>query len=254
MKKWFGTYGFIVIALLVAALSIPMEGYAVDIKEVVSTSPAWQTFTNRDGSGLYHEVLREVFGLYGIPVRHVYAKSGRSEELLLENEADMMTCDDSAQPPLVLGRYPMYENDYFVFFKKERIGQWSGNDSLRDKEILSQPTYYSETNFEVPVTIKDVQTGEQAVAMIVEGRSDFYVDDMILINQSLKNYALPYSVSEYDIQKVGRRSYYPLFNSTDKGMAIKVLYDRGIMELHKAGKLAPIYQKWGHQYPDFESY
>jgi len=224
------------------------------ITEVVSTSPSWDTFTNRDGTGLYHEILREVFALYGVKVRHVYSKSGRSEELVAENVADMMTCDDKTTPPLVLGRYPLYVNSYYVFFKKDRIGPWKGVESLRGKEVLSQHTYYNQSNFPVPVDVKDVQSGEQALAMILLDRSDFYVDDMTLIRQSIRLNTTPYDEKEFDIREVGKRSYHPIFNQTERGLKIMKMYDDGMLKLHKAGKLRPIYDKWGYQYPDFDEY
>lgn len=229
-------------------------GGAGEIKEVVSTSPSWETFTNEDGTGLYHEVLKAVFAQYGVAVRHVYSKSGRAEELVRTGGADMMTCDDVAQPPLALGRYPLYINDFFVFFKKERIGPWRGAESLRDREILSQPTYYSQNNFSVPVKIKDILTGTRALGMIILDRSDFYVDDMALIKQSIKENNIPYDEKDFDIRKVGSRSYHPMFRVNDRGKAVMKMYDEGIYRLHKAGKLRPIYEKWGHAYPDFDSF
>ncbi|WP_319470654.1 transporter substrate-binding domain-containing protein [uncultured Pseudodesulfovibrio sp.] len=241
-------------AFLFLLFCSPSASNAVEIKEVISTSPSWETFTNEDGSGLYHEVLQKVFALYGLPVRHIYANSGRSEELVARNEADMMVCDDVAAPPLELAQYPMYENDFYVFFNKDRIGPWRGIESLRDKEILSQPTYYSQNNFSVPVSVKDVSTGQQALAIIVLNRSDFYVDDLALINESIAKNTIPFDRNDFDIQKVGKRSYHPLFNTTERGQATREMFDKGIIQLHRSGALKAIYDKWGHQYPNFESY
>lgn len=240
------------IALLVTVWLQPVM--AADINEVVSVSPSWPTFTQKDGTGLYHEILREIFGLYGVTVRHEYAKSNRAEHLVINGQADMMTCSDIAKPPLVLGRYPMYKNDYFVFFRKDRIGPWKGMASLSDKEILHQPSFYSEENFSVPVKLKVVSTGCQAVDIVNLGRSDFYVDDMSLIKQSLSNASTELDMTDFDIKRVGRRSYHPLFNTTERGKAIREMYDEGIYTLHKVGKLKPIYKKWGHQYPRFDEY
>ena len=136
--------------ILLLLLAVPSQSTAMDIKEVISTSPSWNTFTNTDGTGLYHDILRDVFAQYGIPTRHEYSTSSRSEELVLLGQADMMTCDDKASPPLSMARYPMYVNDFYVFFNTERIAEWKGEESLRGKEILSQPTYYSAENCAFP--------------------------------------------------------------------------------------------------------
>lgn len=245
---------FRLMVLLLTLFLFALSANAGEITEVVSASPSWNTFTNRDGTGLYHDILREVFALYGVSVRHEYVKSGRAEVLVQQNKVDMMTCKDLTGPPLILARYPMYSNDFYVFFKKERIGPWKGNASLENREVLVQPTYYTESNFPVPVTIKTVLNGAQALGMILLDRSDFYVDDLTLIQQSIDENIIPFDRNEYDIQKVGSRAYRPLLNSTERGMAILKMYDDGIISLHKAGKLKPIYEKWGHAYPDFDSY
>jgi len=240
-------------ALMIFLISV-QAAQAADIQEVATTSPAWDTFTNKDGTGLYHEIMNTVFGLYNIPVRHIYSNSGRSEELVLKGEADVMTCDDKASPELVMGRYPMYENSFYVFFKKGRIGVWQGDESLRGREILSQPTFYNEQNFKVPVTVREIQTGPQALAMVLLDRSDFYVDDMTLIKQSIAENTLPYDPEDFDIKEAGRRAYFPLFNTTERGEAIRKMYEDGMHRLHDSGKLKPIYEKWGYQYPAFDGY
>jgi len=241
-------------AILFCILLSPSQAQSVEIGEVISTSPSWNTFTNEDGTGLYHEILREVFALHGVPVRHIYSKSSRSEELVLQYKADFMVCKDIEYAPLALAKYPMYINDFYVFFKKERIGEWNGKESLRGKEVLSQPTYYTPDNFSVPVTVKEVMTGAQGLSMIIMDRSDFYVDDMTLIKQSIEENTTPYDSDDFEIKKIGRRSYHPLFNTTERGKQIMKMYDDGILQLHKSGKLKTIYKKWGHNYPDFDEY
>ncbi|MEF2232110.1 MAG: transporter substrate-binding domain-containing protein [Pseudodesulfovibrio sp.] len=227
---------------------------ASDITEVVTSSPAWETFTNKDGSGLYHEVLREVFALHDLPVRHEYAISNRSEELVRLNNADMMTCDDRTSPPLVLARYPLYVNDFHAFFSKARIGPWKGVQTLWGKDVLIQPGYYTQENFSVPVNLREVLTGTQAVSMILLGRADFYVDDLTLIKASLKENTNAYQEEDFAIEKVGSRAYYPIFNTTERGKLLRRMYEEGMLTLYKAGKLQPIYAKWGYQCPDLKAY
>lgn len=229
--------------------------HAGEIKEVVSTSPSWATFTNEDGTGLYHEILREVFGLYDLPVRHDYAKSNRADELVRLQLADMMTCDDRPENSLVTGRFPMYENDFYAFFNKKNVGTWNGQESLRNKRLVAQPGYYYQDNFSVPVKLSEVMTGEQALTMVVMGRADFYIDDKTLVQQSMEKSETAFIEDEFTMEKVGRRSYFPLFNlSTERGRQIKKMYEDGMLKLHKAGKLKPIYEKWGYLYPNFDKF
>lgn len=245
---------FIAILGLFLTLSAGPACAGISIDSISSTSPSWNTFTNKDGTGLYHEILKEVFGLYGVDVHHVYAKSGRAKALVEQNQADMMTCDDEPHSGLVLGRYPMYASDFYVFFNKNRIGPWKGTESLRNREIVAQPTYYNQSNFPVPVVIKELPSAEHCLSMILLNRSDFYVDDLNFINQALEESTLKFLPGDFAIEKAGARSYHPLFNTTERGQTIKKMYDDGMIRLHREGRLRPIFEKWGHTYPDFDSF
>ncbi|MDD3311518.1 transporter substrate-binding domain-containing protein [Pseudodesulfovibrio sp.] len=239
---------------IVLLLLLPSAASAADIAEVITTSPAWDTFTNQDGTGLYHEVLREVFALYHVTVRHEYATSARAVELVKAGATDMMTCDDVVRPPLVLARYPLYSNDFYAFFNKKRIGRWKGLQSLWGKEILVQPGYYSSANFPVPVNLREMMTGAQAVSMILLDRADFYVDDLALIREALGENTIPYVESEFTTRQVGRRAYFPLFSSTLRAQRIKKMYEEGMLRLFREGRLQPIYTKWGYACPDMTLY
>lgn len=233
---------------------LPVSARGAEVSEVVTVGPCWDTFTNQDGTGIYHEVVREVFVLYGIAVRHEYVPTDRGDELVRLGHADMMTCDDRAEPPLVSGRYPLYTNDYFVFFNKERIGEWKGPDSLINKEVAAQHAYYHDWDFPVPVNIRSMPSGVKCLEMVLLGRSDFYVDDMSFINGSIRDSGMTFDKNLYDIRRIGTRSYHPLFNQTPRGEHVRKLYEEGVISLHKAGRLRPIYEKWGHDYPDFDSF
>ena len=254
----------IALALIVALLcssplaardeaSEPSGVASPEVTEVITAGPSWDTFTNKDGTGLYHEVLDMVFGLYGIKVRHEYVATDRGDELVRLGWADMMTCDDRALPPLRSARYPLYVNDYYVFFNRERIGSWLGPESLRDKEVAVQKGYYHTWDFPVPVRIREMPSGVKCLEMILLGRSDFYADDMSFIEDSISQ-TEPFDRKHYDFRKAGKRTYRPSLNNTPRADVIMKLYDDGMRTLHEQGKLRPIYEKWGHDYPDFDSY
>lgn len=227
---------------------------ALERLEVVTVGPSWDTFTNRDGSGLYHEVMRKVFAQYDLPVRHVYAPSDRADEMVLQGTADMMLCDDKALPPRQLARFPLFVNAFHVFFRKNPDMPWKGVESLRGKVIVAQKGYYSLENFTVPVLLQEMLTGVQCLKMVLMGRADYYVDDISFIQNTLKDAGMKYSQDEFDIREAGYRSYHPQFNTTERGLALMQMYDEGIYKLHLEGQLKAIYDKWGHPYPDFDAF
>jgi ABC-type amino acid transport substrate-binding protein len=89
--------------------------------------------------------------------------------------------------------------------------------------------------------------------MVLLGRSDFYVDDMAFIRESMARES-EFDPDAYDIRKAGRRSYHPMLNTTPRSNLVVRMYDQGMRTLHEQGALRPIYEKWGHTYPGFDDY
>lgn len=223
------------------------------ITEVVAAGPSWDTFTNLDGTGLYHEILNEVFALKGIKVRREYVPSFRAYDMVRAGLADFMTCHDRPVEGLVLARYPMYEGTYYVFFERERFSPWQGEQSLQGRVVAARIGYYAPENFPVEVTLKEVKTSTSALAMVVLGRADFYVDDLNFIQDSMANSPVPFDPERFAVEPIGRRSYYPVFAPTERGYVVRSIFDQGMEVLHRSGRLREIFEKWGHPYPDYEA-
>lgn len=222
------------------------------IREVIVAGPSWEGFTGRDGIGLYHDILNTLFALYDIRVIRQYMPSERAYDLVRDGRADFMTCHDHVQPPLVLARHAMFENQFHVFFSKSRFPDWQGQESMRDSIVAWRIGYYDSHNFDVPVHVKEVKTGVSALGMVVLGRADFYVDDAGFIRDSMSKTTLIYDPDEYGIEAVGRRQYRPVFAMTERGAKVMDLYERGMEELWRRGDLQRIFAKWGHPLPHYD--
>lgn len=235
-----------------AATSATGAADAAGIKEVVAVGPSWEGFTNRDGTGLYHEILNAVFALYNIKVVRQYVPSERGYDLVREGRADFMTCHDFVFPPLVLAKNPMYENAFHVFFSKARFPDWQGQESMRDSIVVWRIGYYDIRNFDVPFNVREVKSGAAALGMVVLGRADFYVDDESFIRDSITKTTLLFDPAEFVNKPVGSRQYKPVFAMSERGARIMDLYDRGMEELYRRGELQRIFAKWGQPLPQYE--
>lgn len=254
---------FVALAGLVAWLVLAAHAPAVagdpaplpdpgGITEVTAAGPSWETFTNRDGTGLYHELLREVFGLYGITVNRVYVPSERAYSLVREGRADFMTCHDKPVRSLIMARHPMYANTFHAFFRKAAHPGFSGPGDLEHARVVVRIGYYDQSNFPVPVRLKEVTTGESALGMVILGREDYYVDDANFIRQSIAAATLDFNRDEFAIEPVGRRSYHPLFADSERGRTVRDLYDRGMERLRREGRLEPIFSRWHYPLPEYD--
>lgn len=234
-------------ALEAHALSAPEP-----IAEVIAVGPSWEGLTNRDGTGLYHEILNKLFALYDIKVKRQFVPSERAYDLVRDGKADFMTCHDYVEPPLMLAEHPMFEGTYFVFFRKSNIGTWRDEDSLRGRTVAWRIGYYDQHNFPVRVVPKEVKTGVAALGMVVLDRVDFYVDDISFIQDSVRNAEIDFDPELFDTRPVGRRTYHPVFLDSERGRRVMELYDRGMETLYRSGELSRIYAKWGYKFPRFD--
>lgn len=241
---------WIVVILLQAPLCL-----GEPITQVISTSPSWNTFTNQDGTGLYHEILGAIFSPLGIKVTHEYnTTANRGLYMVQKGLADIYTCRNEIKDfkGLVLARHPMYAGQFFALFPKKRVKDWQGASSLANRKVVWRSGYYRESEFKVKLIVFEADSGVSALNQVILGRLDFYIDDLNLMKESISQNQLPLDMNDYRIEPVGKRSYLPVFNISFRGKAVMDLYDRGIERLHRSGELRKIFQKWSQPYPAYD--
>ena len=196
---------------------------------------------------MYHDIIGLVFPDYSIT--HVYVPSVQANKMVGLGRADIMMCDTEVEPPLVMGQYPMYENDFYVVYRRDRIGIWEGNSTLEKSSVVWRDGYYSQTDFTVAVNPVIVRSGESALKMLSLGRVDFYVDDLTLIRQSFVRAQEQFDPKVYAIQKIGSRKYFPVFSTTSRGEALRREFEEGMVRSYEEGTLQQVFRHWGFQVP-----
>ena len=233
------------IIFLFTSGSIPSAG-ADPLKEVVSVSPSWENFTNKDGTGLYHEILARIFSPLGIRVTHKYTNAKRGMYLLKHDLADLYTCrtDVNDFPEFMIARHQMYEGQFYAVFKKSRFTDWQGISSLSGHKVLWRRGYYKISDFNVNIIAMETDSGVSALGQVSLDRGDFYIDDLNLIEESFSRSIFPINRAAYRIEPVGKRTYHPVFKKSKRGKAIMAVFDAGMEKLCHTGELKKIFQKW----------
>lgn len=234
------------IAFFLTVLTTPV--LAEDSGNIIITAgPSWKNFTNQDGSGLYHDIIKLVFADFSI--QHIYASSDQANELVAVGRADIKLCETNFEPPLLLAKQPMYENAFYTLYLKERIGNWRGVETLAGKKLVWREGYYSQVDFPVEIISNPVRSGESALMMVILGRADFYVDDMALIKQTFAAAEEDLDLNRFGIKMIGSRKYYPVFSDTERGRKLRDYYQREFKRLYREGALQQIYQRWNFPMP-----
>ncbi len=220
-------------------------------KKVVVIGPSWENFTNKDGTGLYHELLRAAYAPLGIEVKRIYAPSERAYEMVRRGRADFMTCNDLPVPQLVPASRPMYENDFHAFFRKSNVPDWKGAKSLVGREVVWRKGYYTPENFPDGIRHRELVSGASCLGVVILGRADFYIDDIALIRMSLKENKMPFNMDDFAIRPVGKRAYYPMFAKTRLGEKAMKIYNDAMDVLYRSGEMKKIFDKWNFEVPTF---
>lgn len=244
-------FSFLIIPLLILSGIQLCSG--ADLARITTTGPSWNTFTNRDGTGLYHEIIQNIFPPLEIRVTHNYTNANRGIRLVNKGLADIYLCRTYSDefPTLMLGKYQMYEGKFYAIFKKNRIKKWNGQESLAQKKVVWRRGYYKPSEFKTDFKVFETDSGTSAISQIILGRGDFYIDDLNLIRESVSKSRLSVNMDEYNIKPVGKRTYHPAFKKSVRGDRLIKIYERGMKQLHDSGRLKIIYNKWDHPYPEF---
>jgi len=239
---------FIIVVLAVVCLSPVAMLRAEEAPTLVTVGPAWPGFTNSDGSGLYHDLIRAIFAPH-YRIEHITVPTPQANRMLKIGRADIKLGETDAEESLLLAQVPLYENAYYVVFLKNPQRPWRGVESLTGKQIAWREGYYSEHDFPVAVVPRPVRSGVAALSLVRLGRVDYYVDDLRLIYDSYEQAGLFLDPELYGLEQVGQRQYFPAFADTEKGRQLKREFEDGMLQLARAGRLTPIYEKWGFSVP-----
>ncbi|HCY87680.1 MAG TPA: hypothetical protein DHV36_21275 [Desulfobacteraceae bacterium] len=242
------------ILLAAALLLFPPGGRAAGLSSVTTASPSWNTFTNENGTGLYHEIMNAVYSPLDIRVTHKYTNAKRGLYMVRQKLADIYTCkvmlDD--YPDLILGKYPMYEGKFYALFKKDAVKNWQGKSSMTGHRVVWRRGYYKASELNIDIVVLETNSGASALGQVVLDRATFYIDDLTLIRESIAKGRHEMDPDNFRIEPLGRRSYRPVFKRSERGKRLMEIYNRGIETLHRSGKLRAIFDKWGHSYPMYD--
>ncbi len=221
------------------------------ITEIRIVTPAWEDFTNKDGTGVYFDLLRAVYEPEGIRVRYEFFPWSRAEAMIRKNRADAMLAafynpknEDQTRYP----RYPLDSEIVNVAYKKGTVSQWKGEKSLSGKAV-SWPRGYDYHNYmKVKVKAVEVDSNEQGWQMMDRGRVDFHMASLEELEKQLKAQSAP---DDYVIQEVLTKQLYVWFGKNERTEKLAAIYDRRIQALKDTDSLKPIFDKYDLPMPRF---
>lgn len=239
---------------LFLALLASASVFGEEIGTIHIVTPSWEGHTNEDGTGLFFDIVRSVYEPVGIKMEYEFVPWKRAEHMVADNEADAMLCvvEQNISTDMLSPRYPMVVEYTAAVFKKEKIQEWKGIESLADKHLVWLRGYDYHKN---PL-LKDIRFKWDEVdkAFSAWGRmendreADIYIDSVVDIRNYIRTNNI--DMTPYRMEDLWGENAYMAFAKSEKSEKLIEIYDRRIIELFKAGELKKLFEKWDlYPYP-----
>jgi len=247
------------IAQIFILFTLPVSLLATEKKMVISyCTPAWNNVTNKDGTGLYHDVVNEAFAGHEISV--TYAKLKRCIALLNQGKIHLTggLSKDKEYGQAIFAKYPILSSSFSAILHKDLESSWKGLSTLiKSPNSVVGPAHVND--FFKNVKFQEKNTREQSLRMLIKRRAKYYIDITMLVDSLFSDAVNPIGVEGKDINLVNRQKlkkdftskfiqgqdFFMIFPNTKKGKRIKNIFDNGVLKGFKSGKLKKTYEKWG---------
>lgn len=257
-QKWRKNINKFFAAACLPIIFIMFSGFAKadgERNNLYIVTPSWKGQTNKDGTGLYFDIVRAVYIMAGIKVKYDFVPWKRAQRILAKKQADAMLGawqDDAERQGQLIPDYPLCMEYTGAIFKKQNILKWEGLRSLEKKKAVWLRGYDYQTipQFaELKLNWTEVDEYRHIWLMLHKERVDVYIDALIDITRYIADNKIDMTL--YQMEVLWKENIYMAFSNTEKSKRFIKIFNRRIIELVNSGELKKIYQKWNMRYsPD----
>ena len=212
-------------------------------EEIILASEEMANATNKDGTGLYWDIFRAVYEPVGIKTKFIIRSYKGSVSLVRKRQADAAV---GIHPEKIQGAlsstYPFVKDYVLVLFKKNRVNQWDGQETLKNKKVGWIKGYSYDEYLDVPVVKKEFPSREKILQQLDIDQIDFFMDRRGDV-ESVLNKAI-IDVSRYTVETVLELERYLVFANNKKGKELKKIFDYRFPYLVESGELDKLLAKW----------
>ena len=232
------------ISFVLLLCSIPINTISGNtLTEIMIASEEWTNATNRDGTGLYWDILRAVYEPLGIKTKFVIQPYNGSVKLVTKNRVDVAV---GIYPDLIKGahfsQFPIVKDYVLVLFKKNRINVWNGQKSMQYQEVAWIQGYAYDEYLEVPVKKREFRNRDIILRQLDDDQVDFFMDTRNNLESVLNRGIV--DVSQYAVETVLELDRFLVFADSRKGKKLKKIFDHRFPDLVKSGEIERLIVKW----------
>ena len=211
--------------------------------EIIMASEEWTNATNRDGTGLYWDIIRAVFEPVGIKTKFIIQSYNGSVKLVKKNRVDAAVgIYPEIIPGALFSEYPFIKDYVLVLFKKNKLDQWNGQESLQNHKVAWIKGYSYDEYLEVPVIKQEITNRNNILRLLDNDQVDFFLDTRNDMESVLNKAGV--EVSRYTVETVLELDRYLVFADNLRGKKLKKIFDYRFPRLVQSGEIERLFAKW----------
>ncbi|WP_395610354.1 substrate-binding periplasmic protein [Pseudomonas sp. B22129] len=213
--------------------------------KVMLASEEWNDYTNKDGSGLAWDVLRQVFEPAGITLQTRSVPYTRSVGLAQRGEVDGWVGSYRDEARDVLYPHWNFDSDH-IYALGLATTPTPSIATLGNYRLAWVRGYKYEEYLPNVHRFNQIERRDGILPMLQHGRADFYIDAHTEAKFVLSQSGNP---SQFKLTHIAELPLYVGFADNDRGRALMAVYDQRMAALVRSGELKPIFEHWKQPYP-----
>jgi len=232
--------------LLIVLCAFMAVAQAQDVPgKIMLASEEWNDYTNKDGTGLAWDVLRQVFEPAGIKVQTRSVPYTRSVGLAQRGEVDgwVGSYRDEAEDVL----YPHWNFDSDHIYALGLASTPAPTVATLGNYRLAWVRGYKYEEYLPNVhRFNQIERRDGILPMLEHARADFYIDALTEARYVLSQADEP---SKFALTPIAELPLYIGFADNERGRGLMAVFDQRMAALVKSGELKPIFERWKQPYP-----
>ncbi|MEX5546205.1 transporter substrate-binding domain-containing protein [Pseudomonas pergaminensis] len=232
--------------LLIVLCAFMAVAQAQDVPgKIMLASEEWNDYTNKDGTGLAWDVMRQVFDPAGIKVQIRSVPYTRSVGLAQRGEVDgwVGSYRDEAEGVL----YPHWNFDSDHIYALGLASTPAPTVATLGNYRLAWVRGYKYEEYLPNVhRFNQIERRDGILPMLEHARADFYIDALTEAKYVLSQADEP---SKFALTPIAELPLYIGFADNERGRGLMAVFDQRMAALVKSGELKPIFERWKQPYP-----
>ena len=194
-------------------------------KEIFIVTESWEDLTNKDGSGLYFDLVRMIYEPAGINVKIKIYPYNRSSMMVEKKKADAWLGSYLEEEDYAI--YPKYYFDHDIvtaMYKTKKFPEFDGLNSLKDKNICWIRGYGYDEYIDIPIKKHERNERKSILDSLDKDRFDVFLDAKFDMSDAIKRFN--FDTSEYSFIEILKFKLYPAFRDDERGKILRDIWDK----------------------------